>query len=128
MREVDPGLGGDRGGTGGALLGASVPAVEGDMFGCEVSHRVGQQVLAGGEQGRLVGLHGQHVVRAAFLDQVRRGGPLGMQSVGGDHHPGQVQTGQQRREFGNLVGLGRDFTLREYHPGVVRSLKILGIT
>ena len=107
MWEADCGLGGDGSDAGGALLGAPVPAVEVDVLGREVADRAGQQPLAGGQQCRLVGFHGEHVVGVPLGHQVPRGLALGVQGVGGDHQPGQVQAGQQRREFGNLIGLGR---------------------
>ena len=52
-------------------------------------------------------------------DQVARGGALGVQGISGDRHRGQVEPGQQRREFGDLVGLGGDLSLREHHASVV---------
>ncbi|HEY8788924.1 MAG TPA: hypothetical protein VIM10_07315 [Actinopolymorphaceae bacterium] len=58
-------------------------------------------------------------MRATVADQVLGGGPLGVQRVGGHHYPGQVELGQQRRELGNLVGLGSDLALGQYHPGAV---------
>lgn len=39
---------------------------------------------------------------------------LGVQRIGGDHRPGQVQRRQQRRETGDLVGLAVHFGLGKH--------------
>lgn len=105
VREGDGGVAGDRRDTGGALLGAPVPAVEGNMLGREVAGRAGQRLLERGQQVRLVALDRQYVVGSSIGDQVARGLPLGVQGVGGDHQAAQIQAGQQRCQLGNLVGL-----------------------
>lgn len=73
--EVDAIAGCDRRGAGGALFGAPVSAVALDVLGREVAGRAAPGVAAGGEQLGLVGLDGEHVVRA-LRDEPAGGGPL----------------------------------------------------
>jgi hypothetical protein len=69
------------------------------------------QAGAAVQQRGLVGLDDQQVVGLLGHEDLGRLG-VGLQRVGGDHHTGQVQAGQQRPEPGNLargavdVGLG----------------------
>jgi len=53
----------------------------------------------------VVVLDGKDEVRAA-LAQPLGGGPLGVESIGGDDHAGQLHLGQQLRQHRDLVGLG----------------------
>ncbi len=43
--------------------------------------------------------------------------PLGMQSVCGNHAPGQVQRPEERGEPGDLIGRARDARLGQHCPG-----------
>ena len=56
-----------------------------------------------GVQAGLVALDGEQVMRAALGDQVLGVGALGVQSVCGDHRPGQVDAVQQGGEHRDLV-------------------------
>jgi len=76
------------------LLGAPVAAVEGHVLGGEVAGRAGQHPSAGGQQGRLVPLDGQHVGGAPVGDQVPGALTLGMESIGRDDDARQVQISQ----------------------------------
>jgi hypothetical protein len=94
--------GGDgRGLEGAVLLAAVAPAV---LAGRDRDAPPGQ-VLDLGVQARLVLLHDQDVVRLLFRDKELGVLALGVQRVGGDDAPGQVQRLEQRREPGDLVGL-----------------------
>src|SRR5665648_988943 len=73
------------------------------------------QRLAPGEQTRLVGLDGEHVVPAPGGD-VGRGGGLGVHRVGGDNRPDQVKRFEQGPQCRDLVALGRDLHLPENDP------------
>jgi hypothetical protein len=66
----------------------------------------------------LVLLDREHVTRLV-LGQPAGVFALGVQSVGGDDRPGQVESGQQRLEPGDFVGFTIDVGLREHHPGVL---------
>ncbi len=77
------------------------------------------QVLKLGVQAGLVVLHGQDVVRVLFGDQELGVLALSMQSVGGDHGPGQVQRGKQRREPGDLIGLAIHLRLGKHGTGLL---------
>jgi len=93
--------GGDGGGLQGAVfLAAVAPAV------LPVADRdvAPGQVLDLGVQAGLVLGHDQDVVRVLVADQELRVLALGVQGVGGDHAPGQVQRLQQRSERGDLIG------------------------
>jgi hypothetical protein len=57
-------------------------------------------------------------VRVLFGDQELGVLTLGVQRIGGDHRPRQVQRGQQRREAGDLVGLAIHFSLGEHRAGL----------
>ncbi len=113
--EVDSAAVGDRCGAGDSLFGAAVSAAAGGVFGEPVGSS-GQRGLAGGEQFRLVGLHGHDVVGVLVRDQMRGGGPLGMQGVDGHHFPGQVEVGDQRCHFEDFASLAGDFPLSEHDP------------
>jgi len=64
-------------------------------------------------------LDGDQVVRAAPASQVFGVGALGMQGVGGDHGPGQVDAVQQGGEHRDLVRLGLDVGLAQDHAVLV---------
>lgn len=68
-----------------------------------------------GEQGRLVSLRGEQVVRAA-AGEVGGVATLGVQRVGGHDRLGDVDAVQQRRECRYLVGLGLYRGLPQHHP------------
>ena len=60
---------------------------------------------------RLVRLDEHQVVRVLVLAEVPGGFPLGVQSVRGDQHVGQVQALDARGQFGDLVRLRAHFPL-----------------
>ena len=60
-------------------------------------------------------LDGDHIVRLALGDQVLGVAALGMQSIGGDDRPGQVDVVQHGGEHRDLVGLGLDVDLAQDH-------------
>jgi hypothetical protein len=62
------------------------------------------QPLAAAQEGGLVGLDGEQVVRLLDGDQEVRSLGVGLERVGGDHHTGQVQALKQRLEAGHLAG------------------------
>jgi hypothetical protein len=66
------------------------------------------------------------VVRAAPASQVFGVGALGMQGVGGDHGPGQVDAVQQGGEHRDLVRLGLDVDLPQDHavPVIKRGQQV----
>ena len=71
----------------------------------------------GGELGvqvGLVALDDQQVLSAA-PGQVGGVVTLGMQGIGGDDRAGDVNAVQQRREQGNLIGLGAHLHLAQHH-------------
>ena len=100
MREAEPG-GDGRGLEGAVLLAAVAPAV---LAGRDRDAPPGQ-VLHLGVQARLVLLHHQDVMGPLAGDKELGVLALGVQRVGGDDVPGQVQRPGQRREPGNLAGL-----------------------
>jgi hypothetical protein len=59
------------------------------------------------------------VVRAALAGQVLSMGALGVQGIGGDDRPGQVNAVQQRGEHRDLVRLGLDIGLAQDHAVIV---------
>jgi len=74
-------------------------------------------------QTRLVALDRQDPVRAALM-QVVDVAALGVQRIGGHHHPGQGDAGprdgiEQRRERGDLAGLAIDVDLTQHGAAVV---------
>jgi hypothetical protein len=71
-----------------------------------------------GVQGWLVGLDDQQVVGAA-VDEETGVVALGVRRVGGDHHTGKVQAGQQRRKHRDLVGGGGHVPLGDHAAVVV---------
>ena len=107
--KAEPG-GDGRGLEGAVLLAAVAPAV---LAGRDRDAPPGQ-VLDLGVQARLVLLHDQDVVRLLFRDQELGVLALGVQRVGGDDAPGQVQRLEQRREPGDLVGLAVHPDLAEH--------------
>jgi hypothetical protein len=62
-----------------------------------------RQILDLGVQARLVLLHDQDVMRLLLGDQELGVLALGVQRVGGDDAPGQLQRLEQRREPGDLI-------------------------
>jgi len=70
-------------------------------------------------QRGLVGLDGQDVGGVLVGDQPVGMLALGVERVGGDHPPGQVQPVQQRLEPGGLIGLAVDVGLGEDATGGV---------
>jgi hypothetical protein len=73
------------------------------------------RVLTWAYRARLVLLHDQDVVRLLFRDKELGVLALGVQRVGGDDAPGQVQRLEQRREPGDLVGLAVHPDLAEHN-------------
>jgi hypothetical protein len=74
-------------------------------------------------------LDGQDVVRVLGRDQELGVLALGVQRVGGDHRPGQLQRRQQRRKGGDFVGLAVHLSLGEYRAGllVCRGQQVAGL-
>jgi hypothetical protein len=70
-------------------------------------------------QAGLVVLHSEQIRRTLGLDEPAGVLALGVQGVGRDHGPGQVQGIEQRREAGVLVGLAVNVDLAEDHAGVL---------
>jgi hypothetical protein len=77
------------------------------------------QVGAAVQQGGLVGLDGEQVVGLLGGHQELGGLAVGLERVGGDHHAGQLQVGQQRLEPGNLARCAVDLALGEHRTGGV---------
>jgi hypothetical protein len=67
----------------------------------------------------LVGLHDQQVGGVLVDDQPVGVLTLGVERVGSDHLPGEVQPLQQRTESGDLVGGGVHIGLRQDRSGGV---------
>jgi hypothetical protein len=84
-----------------------------------------------GVQGWLVGLDDQQVVGAA-VDEETSVVALGVQRVGGDHHTGKVQAGQQRRKHRDLVGGGGHVPLGDHAAVVVarrcQEMRLVAVT
>jgi hypothetical protein len=59
------------------------------------------------------------VVRLLPGDQELGGLGVGLQRVGGDHHPGKVQGRQQRGEGGHLLGCAADLALGQHRAALV---------
>jgi hypothetical protein len=78
----------------------------------------GQAGAAVQERG-LVGLDGEQVVGLLAGDQELGGVGVGVQRIGGDHRPGQVQGGQQRDQARDLAGGAADVALGEHRAGGV---------
>ena len=78
------------------------------------------KALAAVQQGGLVGLDHEQVVRLLAGDQELGGLGVGLEGVGGDHDAGEVQWGQQRGEGGDLLGRAADLVLGQHRAaGVV---------
>ena len=86
----------------GAAGAASAPGLD---VGVRGDLRPGQR-LEVCQQAGLVGLDGQDVVPALAGDPLR-GCPLAVQGVGGDHHVGHVDGGEQLAQGGDLAALVR---------------------
>jgi hypothetical protein len=71
------------------------------------------------QQGGLVGLDGEQVVGVLVADQELGGLRVGLQRVGGDHGPGEVEVGQQWGEGGDLLGCAADLALGQHRAGGV---------
>src|SRR4029450_414280 len=69
------------------------------------------------EQGGLVGLDGQQVVRPLGDHQELGGVAVGLQRIGRDHRVGQVQVGQQWPEPWDLARCAVDLALGDRGPG-----------
>jgi hypothetical protein len=80
------------------------------------------QAGAAFQQDGLVGLDDEQVVGLLSGDQELGGVGVGLQRVGGDHHPGQVEPVQQRGERGDLFGGAGDLALGQHRAaGVVHT-------
>jgi hypothetical protein len=77
------------------------------------------QALAAVQQGGLVGLDGEHVVRLLAGHEELGGLWVGLERVGGDHYAGKVQGGQQRGKGGRLLGRAADLALGQHRAGGV---------
>jgi hypothetical protein len=99
-----------------APFGAAVTAFAGVEAGWDLPPG---QALQLGVQAGLVVLHGQDVVRVLLSDQAFGVLALGVQRVGGDHRPGQVQRLQQRGARCDLVRLANHFGLGKHRPGLL---------
>ena len=99
---------GQPGGHGGDLEGAAflaaVAALAGLMGDGNLPPGQGGEL---GVQAGLVALDGEQVIRAAS-GQIGGVGALGMQRVGGDDSPGDIDAVQQHREHRDLVRLRAD--------------------
>jgi hypothetical protein len=82
-------------------------------------HVVPGQPLAAVQEGGLVGLDGEQVVRLLDGDQEVRSLGVGLERVGGDHRAGQVQALKQRLEAGHLAGGAVDLALGQHPAGGV---------
>ena len=109
----------DADGLEGADLDAAVAAVAG-----AVQHRDAMpgQALAARQQRGLVGLDTEQVVGVLVADQELGGLRVGLEGVGRDHGPGEVEIGQQWSEGRDLFGCATDLALGQ-HPRVVWSMQ-----
>jgi hypothetical protein len=82
-------------------------------------HVVPGQPLAAVQEGGLVGLDGEPVVRLLDRDQQVRSLGVGLERVGGDHRAGQVQALKQRLEAGHLARGAVDLALGQHPAGGV---------
>jgi hypothetical protein len=98
----------------GARFDTAVPVVAGAVAH---GHVVPGQPGAAVQQGGLVGLDNQQVVRLFLGDQELGGVGVGVQGIGGDHHPGKVQVVQQRPQRGDLTGSAVDLALGQHGAG-----------
>jgi len=64
-----------------------------------------------GLEGGLVAFDGEQVVRVFLLDDIARGVHLGMQSIEGEHPPGDLQGLEGRFDRGDFAAFGGDFHL-----------------
>jgi hypothetical protein len=102
-----------------AVLDAAVAAVAG---GIQDWDSVPGQALAAGQQGGLVGLDREQVVGLFTGDQELGRVRMGVEGVGGDHRPGQVEPVQQRLERGDLLGGATNLALGQHRAaGVVHT-------
>jgi hypothetical protein len=100
----------------GSQLDAAVAAVADAVQHGDV---VPGQAGAAGQQRRLVGLHGEQVVRLlAGHEELGRVG-VGVQRVGGHDQAGKVQVGQQGLEGGHLTWGAVDLALGQHRAGGV---------
>jgi hypothetical protein len=107
----------DGDGLEGAHLDAAVAAVTGTV---QHGDAVPGQAGAAGQQGRLVGLDHQQVVRLFLGHQELGSLRVGLERVGGDDHAGEVEIGQQRPNAGDLLRGAADLVLGQHHAaGVV---------
>jgi hypothetical protein len=97
----------------------SMPAVA--AVAGTVQHRgaVPGQALAAVQQEGLVGLDDEQVVGVVLAHQELGGLGVGLERVGGDYHPGQVEWGQQRLEGRHLLGRAGDLALGQHGAGGV---------
>jgi hypothetical protein len=77
------------------------------------------QPLTAAQQRGLVGLDGEQVVGLLAGHQELGGARVGVQRVGGDHHAGKVQAGQQPLEAGDLARGAVDRALGQHRTGGV---------
>ena len=94
-------------------LESAVTFVGGDIHGRDL---LPEQLLELPVQGRLVAFDREQVVRPAGVEVVRVLG-LGMEGIGGDERPGDVEGVQQRRESVDFIGLLADGGLSEDDAG-----------
>jgi hypothetical protein len=98
----------------------------------ELGVGVGQPAHDGVQEGRLVRLDEQEVVRAEVLADLPGGFPLPVQRVGRDDHAVQVQSFQHGEEFRDLVrlrvclALGHDAALGDVIGGQQVNLAAVG--
>jgi hypothetical protein len=71
------------------------------------------------EQGGLVGLDGQQVVRPLGDHEELGGVTVRLQRIGRDHRVGEIQVGQQWPEPGDLARRAVDLALGNHHTGGV---------
>jgi hypothetical protein len=101
----------------GAVLDTAVATVTGAI---QHGNTVPGQAGAARQQGRLVGLDDKQVVGLLVGDQELGSLRVGLQRVGGDHRPGQVEWGQQWLEGGDVLGRAADLALGQHRAaGVV---------
>jgi hypothetical protein len=107
----------DRDGLESADLDAAVAAVAGAV---QLGDQAPGKALAAVQQGGLVGLDHEQVVRLLAGDQELGGLGVGLEGVGGDHDVGEVEWGQQRGEGGHLLRRAADLVLGQHRAaGVV---------
>jgi hypothetical protein len=93
----------------GAAFAAAVPAAAGDVGGNLVPGQDVEQAV----ETVLILFDGEHVVRAALMQVAGMFGG-GVEGVGGDYPPGQVEGVQPGLELGDVAAADRDLALAEH--------------